>query len=64
MIAESDLVTPNEACELLRINPHQLRYLRRMGLIPYIRITPKTIRYSKKSLQTYLRKMEVRACPE
>ena len=53
------LLTELEACEFLRIRPRQLYAWRKLGLIPFIRIS-RSVRYRRGELEAALDAMSVR----
>jgi hypothetical protein len=53
------LLTELEACEFLRIRPRQLYAWRKLGLIPFVRIS-RSVRYRRGELEAALDAMSVR----
>jgi excisionase family DNA binding protein len=53
------LLTDREACEYLRLCPRQLYALRKRGLIPFVRIGGRTVRYRLRDLDAAIEAMTV-----
>ena len=54
----SDLLTEKEAGQFLRLCPRALINWRNRGIVPYIRLGTRAIRYRQSSLVAMLEKME------
>jgi excisionase family DNA binding protein len=53
------LLTDREACEYLRLCPRQLYALRKRGLIPFVKIGGRTVRYRLRDLDAAIEAMTV-----
>jgi excisionase family DNA binding protein len=53
------LLTDREACEYLRLCPRQLYELRKRGLIPFVKIGGRTVRYRLRDLDAAIEAMTV-----
>jgi helix-turn-helix protein len=54
----SDLLTEKEAGQFLRLCPRALINWRNRGIVPYIRLGTRAIRYRRSSLVAMLERME------
>jgi excisionase family DNA binding protein len=52
------LLTTEEVAQLLQVSPHTINYWRNKGLLKYYQFNNRTIRYSRKHLAEFLKKME------
>jgi excisionase family DNA binding protein len=57
------LLTDREACEYLRLCPRQLYAMRKRGLIPFVQIGGRTVRYRLRDLDVAIEAMTVVAQP-
>jgi len=53
------LLTDREACEYLRLCPRQLYALRKRGLIPFVKIGGRTVRYRLRDLDAAIEAMTI-----
>ncbi len=53
---DSKCLTEKEAAEVMAISPNALRSLRKRNLVPYIRLSTRTIRYSEADIKAFVEK--------
>ena len=58
------LLTDREACEYLRLCPRHLYELRKRGLIPFVKIGGRTVRFRLRDLDAAIETMTVVSQPE
>ena len=54
------LLTTEEVAEFFQVCPATIRYWRDKGLLNYYKFNNRTIRYSRKHLLEFLKKMEIK----
>ena len=57
----SDLLTPFETAELLKIKPRTLRNLQRRGILPVIKLSGKIVRYRRSDIDAAMKNLVVGA---
>ncbi len=61
-LSRADLLTDQQAAEILSVEPRTLRLWRNTRGLPHIKITPKVIRYRRADLDAWLEQKRVAIC--
>ena len=57
------LITEAEAAEALKVSTRTLRNLRKAGIIPYVRPSPRKVFYTAEDVATYIERQRRQECP-